>query len=464
TITDPGDFCSDDAALDLTAATGGGTWTGDGITDAANGTFDPSTAIIGTNNITYEVTVSGCTGTDNITIDVFDTPDATITPAGPFCVDGTPETLSAATEGGTWSGSGITDTDAGIFDPVTAGLGTHLITYSVNNGVCSDSDQVEIEVVDAPDASIDPVNPVCLNDTAFPLSAATPGGTWSGAGITDSNEGIFDPSVAGVGDHTITYEISLGTCGNTGQTTIEVMETADASIEPAGPFCYGDFTVNLETATGGGTWTGEHINQDGIFDVAAAGPGTYTVTYSVEGTCGDSDQQDIIVHPSDFSIDYETTDPHCLGSGDGVVEFSVNGGTPPYNYEWENGSSDTSYIDNLTAGSYNFTITDVHACKESVPMIQIFEGDRDCLRIPDAFTPNGDGVNDTWLIENLIFYEKAEVRIFNRWGQLLYSGGPADEPWDGRYNGKDVPTGSYMYVLHLKSEIDDLVGVVTLVR
>ncbi|MBN2778928.1 MAG: hypothetical protein JXR36_14920, partial [Bacteroidales bacterium] len=78
-ITAAGPSCESDAAVNLTAATAGGTWSGDGITDVVNGTFDPSAAIIGNNTITYEVTVGTCTSTDNIIIEVQSAPDASIT-------------------------------------------------------------------------------------------------------------------------------------------------------------------------------------------------------------------------------------------------------------------------------------------------------------------------------------------------------------------------------------------------
>jgi gliding motility-associated-like protein len=537
TITDPGDFCSDDAPYDLSAASAGGTWSGTGITDPANGTFDPAvagagdhiitydvgtgtcadsdqitihvdampsvsvssepdmcisdaavtlnatpsggswsgngvtgdqfnpgTAGAGDHTITYEYSNGACTASESITIHVDDEPDASITAAGPFCVDGAPVNLTAATPGGTWSGTGITDATAGTFDPATAGLGTHVITYSVSNGACSATDQTQIEVVNAPDSEIDPAGPFCLNDTAVQLSAATSGGVWSGNGIVDSLAGIFDPTVAGVGEHTITYAVSLGTCGSSSEITLEVIQSGDAGIQPAGPFCYDDFTVQIETNQQGGIWTGEYVNENGIFNVGAAGPGTHTVSYTIEGACGDTDQQNITVYPSDFTVSHVTSDPHCLGSGDGTVNFSVSGGTPPYSVSWTTGSSDTTNVTGLVAGGYSFTLTDAHGCSTDIPYIQINEGDRDCLRIPNAFTPNDDGVNDSWIIENLIYYESAQVTIYNRWGQLLYEGGPQDEPWDGTYNGNPVPTGSYLYVLDLDSEMENMVGVVTLVR
>jgi len=296
------------------------------------------------------------------------------------------------------------------------------------------------------------------------LQAATPGGTWSGPGITDENSGTFNPSAANIGDNVITYTVSIGACSASAQTTIQVLESEDASITPVGPFCYDEFTVQLEVDNYGGNWVGAHVDNNGVFNVGNAGSGTHTVVYTIPGACGGSDTINIVVYPANFVVDFSTQKPSCLGGDNASVEFAVLGGTPPYTYSWSTASSDTSYIDGLTAGVYQFTISDVNGCEVNVETINIFDGSRDCLRIPNAFTPNDDGVNDNFVIENLEYYPNSQLQIFNRWGQLLFEGGPNEDPWDGTYNGKPVPTGSYIYVLSLRSELDDEVGIVTIVR
>ncbi|MEA3448451.1 MAG: gliding motility-associated C-terminal domain-containing protein [Bacteroidota bacterium] len=97
--------------------------------------------------------------------------------------------------------------------------------------------------------------------------------------------------------------------------------------------------------------------------------------------------------------------------------------------------------------------------------IKLNDGERDCLRIPNAFTPNGDGVNDTWIIENLEFYPRAFIEIFNRWGQKLYEGHPDDEPWDGTtLNGKPIPTGTYIYTIRPENGVERITGTVSVVK
>jgi gliding motility-associated-like protein len=65
--------------------------------------------------------------------------------------------------------------------------------------------------------------------------------------------------------------------------------------------------------------------------------------------------------------------------------------------------------------------------------------------IPDVFTPNGDGFNDTWELTNITAYPNAEVRVFNRWGEIAYYSYGSYGGFDGTYNGNVLPMGSYTY-------------------
>ena len=143
---------------------------------------------------------------DRSVIRIVDFPDATITPVGPMCKYNSAVTLTAATVGGSWSGNGILNVATGEFAPYEAGAGTHRIRYDITDGNgCSASDSIEITVMEAPEATITPVDPFCFNDAPYNLEALPAGGTWSGNGITNVNNGTFNPAVAGLGMHDISY-------------------------------------------------------------------------------------------------------------------------------------------------------------------------------------------------------------------------------------------------------------------
>ncbi len=72
---------------------------------------------------------------------------------------------------------------------------------------------------------------------------------------------------------------------------------------------------------------------------------------------------------------------------------------------------------------------------------------------PDGFTPNGDGTNDTWVIDYIYLFPECEVEVYNRWGEQLFRSVGYNTPWDGRYDGKDLPVGTYYYVIKLNDPL-----------
>jgi gliding motility-associated-like protein len=85
--------------------------------------------------------------------------------------------------------------------------------------------------------------------------------------------------------------------------------------------------------------------------------------------------------------------------------------------------------------------------------------------VPNTFTPNADGINDTWLITGLNTYPDAVTQIYNRNGQLLFKSiGGSASPWDGTYKGKNVSAGSYYYIIDLNINGIKLSGSVTVIR
>jgi len=161
---------------------------------------------------------------DRSVIRIVDVPDATISPVDTLCEFQGNIILEAATGGGNWSGPGIVNETTGEFSPSLAGTGTYTITYEItdDNG-CSSTDTEEIVVRPGPNGNIDPAGPFCNYDPPYDLSAASAYGTWSGAGIINSNTGLFDPAVAGPGMHVITFETVPDANGCTGVGTVELI-------------------------------------------------------------------------------------------------------------------------------------------------------------------------------------------------------------------------------------------------
>lgn len=86
------------------------------------------------------------------------------------------------------------------------------------------------------------------------------------------------------------------------------------------------------------------------------------------------------------------------------------------------------------------------------------------LFIPNAFTPNNDGINDTWHIETLDAFPTAEIKIFNRYGEIVFDNHGVNTSWDGKYKNVLLPSGAYVYTIDLKNNSPLLKGVVFIIR
>lgn len=90
------------------------------------------------------------------------------------------------------------------------------------------------------------------------------------------------------------------------------------------------------------------------------------------------------------------------------------------------------------------------------------------LGIPTSFTPNGDFINDVWTVDGLMQYNQADIRIYDRWGQLVHRSIGYSQPWDGRNGSKDVPVGTYYYAIDLNDpllvDMETITGFISIIR
>jgi len=133
------------------------------------------------------------------------------------------------------------------------------------------------------------------------------------------------------------------------------------------------------------------------------------------------------------------------------VELSTIGGSAPYTYNIQGIGQSDGFFSNIPSGDYTVFIIDDLGCMDTntVSIIPIPCPDPSPLK---AFTPNGDGANDNWLILNIELYPINEVSIFDRWGQRVYheEGFTNNNPWDGKYLGVTLPVSTYFYVIEVK--------------
>jgi gliding motility-associated-like protein len=180
-----------------------------------------------------------------------------------------------------------------------------------------------------------------------------------------------------------------------------------------------------------------------------------------------------LTEPTPIVVTKDFTRPFCPDTHDGIIKVSASGGTEPLNYKWNDGSN-TQNLENIAAGKYIATIYDGNNCeiKDTTYLTPEKSG---CVDIPTAFSPNGDGTNDTWDIragapENPLnkvrdLYPNAIMQVFNRWGILIFKSSPGyTEDWDGTFKDSKMPVDSYYYIFDLRNGGKPLTGNVTIIR
>jgi gliding motility-associated-like protein len=252
--------------------------------------------------------------------------------------------------------------------------------------------------------------------------------------------------------------------------TFEIYEPKEMEFDFAieNLMCYGAANGSVLMTASGGLEPYRFEVYNNIFNAIGANQtnlaaGNYTIKVQDANSCSKTNSISIS-SPAEIELAINTSHPSCIGNSDGSVEIIVNGGTEPYSYIFNEMFFDINLIGSLKEGVYNVEVKDANNCVGEIKNIVLTDVPVDCIIIPNAFTPNADGINDTWVIENIDRFPQSVTQVFNRWGQTVYFGSPDDNPWDGYFDGKRMPAGTYVFYLSLFNGQPPYTGVVTVVQ
>ena len=229
--------------------------------------------------------------------------------------------------------------------------------------------------------------------------------------------------------------------------------------------CNGGESGSIDITATGGTGALSYIwsNGSNSEDLNNIPAGNYTVDVTDDNDC-EITYSYLITEPDALLLDYTVKPASCEEKDDGAIYASATGGTLPISYDWSNGEEGQDILD-LSKGVYSLQVEDANGCTLPLEAIEVnFDGFDGCIEIPSGFTPNGDGIHDEWSIYGLYYFADVVVNVYNRWGQEMYSSKGYTIPWDGKYQGVDLPTATYYYVIQLTDSEKVFNGTVTIKR
>lgn len=392
------------------------------------------------------------------------------------CLDGSVQLTATNTMGGVtynWSGpNGFTSGNSIVtISNITALQEGSYCVSSTISGCTGPSTCEVIDVQPEPIITIAASNndsTICLGDDFILTASGAQTYTWSGPNSFSSNINPVSVSNATMAEEG--YYVVNGTDANgcVGQDSmlIDVLDLPTVGItadQASAVYC--NSTIATLTGSGGATydWTGPngYTNQGTsvtIFNLTAASQGYYYITGTDNEGCSNNDSVYVTVI-TDVPVTMTPDTTVCPGE---VIMLYGNGGQ---SYTWSGPLSFYSEVQNPLVtmdadfdqtGYYYLTVVDGNGCIGTDSSFVEVTNNEDCLFIPNLITPNKDFSNDEWVINGIDKYKDAEVEIYNRWGNLVYSASPYNNDWDGSVNSgtvigneDKVPVGTYFYIIRL---------------
>ncbi|MCC7030089.1 MAG: gliding motility-associated C-terminal domain-containing protein, partial [Chitinophagaceae bacterium] len=418
----------------------------------------------------YTVTVTDANGcTQNTVVNIVSPPPSmlftTVNIHNVYCNSEATGSVAVIVSGG----SGIaqfsispaaTQFPAGFFKDLKAA--TYTITATDANGCAATTSATVTENPALRFTSITMQHPVCSYDSTGVIAYTATGGT--SPLLFSLNDGLPHVLNSFNGLKSGTYKLKiiddLG-CSKDTFLTLTAASPVAALITTTEAFCVDSASGRADiTGIGGyGSYRyfvtpGLNINKTGTFYNLT--PGTYTLRVVDTLGCEYATTFAIAQPANPLSVSISKQDLACHGKGnEGNATANVSGGTPPYVYEWSSSPvQNTATADHLYFGNYQVKISDGAGCQLS-DTVYIQEGPCcDIAFIPNAFTPNGDQLNDEFVIYTTAGVELIQLEIYDRWGQRVYSSSDWRRGWDGNIDGKPAAVATYFYVYKYKCTKD----------
>lgn len=415
--------------------------------------------------------------TATVTIDVKPSPVVTITgdPTLNLCFPGSPIDINTLRPyepfDAIWSGPNNIISPNGVLNPANVPAdGNYTLTLSKTIGSCSDSKTLTLSAKRIPNpAFTSSAQAICeggkvvlkySNSNSYALN-------WKFNNIIVGTGDTIELNAAG----TYTLVVANGQCIDSSSSNFEVRPNPTFDLPPDGEICKNGLPrqfIATNLSPGLGKWTGTGIDSTGFFNpnhIDVPESGLIELRYTRTSTFGCVTTRVVKLEVNPIPDITLTADKDTIEMF-GPAKISATGGV---NFEWtpaatlNSGTGPVVFASPSETTIYNVTVTTDKGCKEQAA-IEIFVDQE--FKIYDGFSPNNDQVNDDWVIKNIRKYPNATVKVFNRWGNLVFESEKGyPKPWDGKFEGNQVPPGAYYYLVDFgDASLTPKSGSITLVR
>ncbi|HWV28796.1 MAG TPA: PKD domain-containing protein [Dyadobacter sp.] len=318
--------------------------------------------------------------------------------------------------------------------------GTYNVKLRITNKCTTDSVVQQIVIYDTPaQINLPPFIDTCANVVPLDMKVEAQVYVWMNRGRVVGRGRTYNATATG--DYTaIAFNGPQGDCFSTATVKITLRKPPAFSIGPDATLCR-DSSIVLRVESD--RWieykwsTGE-----GTREVTIGQPGQYIVIVKDRNDCYNSDTVQIGERPSPI-LGLAPENYICIPDGQSVI-LDANG-REPYEYLWPHSGDTTRTITVNQEGKYTVRATNKEGCsvEQSTEVIDKCEPR---FFIPDAFTPDGEGHNEILQVFGA-YYTNFSMRIYNRWGEVIFATTDIEARWDGTYKGLKVQPGSYPYII-----------------
>jgi gliding motility-associated-like protein len=262
-----------------------------------------------------------------------------------------------------------------------------------------------------------------------------------------SNPAILNPTLSPTATTPYTLTATLGTCTATRNFTVAVT-TPTMSTQGNTNICSGgSFTPNFTSNATSYSWTPTNgVSNSGILNPTLSP--TSTTTYTVTGTLATCPiSRTFTVNVSQGVTVFAGNDA-TIFQGD-TIRLNASGSAGTYSWTPTIGLNNPTILNPTakpdTTTTYTLRITNANGCTNTddvrITVIPF------CIKVVNAFSPNGDGINDRWVVTNGNCTSSIDVAVYNRYGNQVYRNTNYTNNWDGTYKGKPLADGTYYYVI-----------------